>query len=282
MSNVLIVGGTGVVGSQICEMLLKRGDYAHLLVRDNEQSLAKAKPLIMMGAQIIKGDLTDPSSLRNAANTMDQIVATAATFDDSFTEGYRALLASAQRAHVNHFIYISNWPRIQPLLSTFVGKHLAEQLVIGSGINYTILQAEPFLGYVVNFMIKMAVDAGYPVGLFAKNDEVAKQGKHYWISETDVATLTVTMLGNLRAFDKIYHVGGPEALSFAGVVERYALINKANAPVVTLSEPPNGVPDFIYRLVGQLFEYDSPKPDDVGSQFGVKMTHPDTIIRQKQ
>ncbi len=49
-----MVGGTGVVGKQISEMLLKRGDYVHLLVRDNPESLAKAKPLIMMGAQIVK------------------------------------------------------------------------------------------------------------------------------------------------------------------------------------------------------------------------------------
>ncbi len=212
---------------------------------------------------------------------MDQVVATAATFDNSFTEGYRSLLASAKKANVSHFIYISNWPRIEPLLSTFVGKHLIEQLVIGSDINYTILRAEPFLGYVVNFMIKMALDAGYPVGLFAKNDTVSKQGKHYWISETDVATLTVTMLGNIRSFEKIYHVGGPEALSLVDVVHRYSRLNKVDVPMLTLNDPPAGVPDFIYQLVGQLFEYDSPKPDDIANQFGVKMTHPDAIIRQK-
>jgi uncharacterized protein YbjT (DUF2867 family) len=56
---ILIVGGSGILGREVAKMLLSQGQQVRLLVR----TPAKVDDLKQLGAEVMQGDLIDPSSL---------------------------------------------------------------------------------------------------------------------------------------------------------------------------------------------------------------------------
>src|SRR5512142_1469844 len=63
--KVLVVGGTGTVGSQVVRELAGRGVEVRVLTRDP----SKAK--LPSGVQAVKGDLLDPATIRTVFDGMD-------------------------------------------------------------------------------------------------------------------------------------------------------------------------------------------------------------------
>src|SRR5690349_15597550 len=61
--TVLVTGATGKQGGATARALLAAGIGVRALVRDP----AKARPLADLGAELVRGDLNDPASLRAAA-----------------------------------------------------------------------------------------------------------------------------------------------------------------------------------------------------------------------
>src|SRR5260370_22922453 len=74
MSQVLVTGASGLVGANVCRLLIKRGQTARALVR----SRSGTEPLAAIGAELADGDVTDADSLRRAASGMDAVVTSAA------------------------------------------------------------------------------------------------------------------------------------------------------------------------------------------------------------
>jgi farnesol dehydrogenase len=74
MSQVLVTGASGLVGANVCRLLIERGHTARALVR----SRSGTEPLAAMGAELADGDVTDADSLRRAGSGMDAVVHSAA------------------------------------------------------------------------------------------------------------------------------------------------------------------------------------------------------------
>lgn len=64
MARVLVTGGTGLIGSNICEQLVARGDEVAALVRQGSD----AAELEALGVAVVRGDITDPADVRRAAD----------------------------------------------------------------------------------------------------------------------------------------------------------------------------------------------------------------------
>jgi uncharacterized protein YbjT (DUF2867 family) len=58
--NVLVLGGTGTVGSQVVRELVGKGVDVSVLTRD-------PKKAVPAGARAVPGDLLDPRTIRSAA-----------------------------------------------------------------------------------------------------------------------------------------------------------------------------------------------------------------------
>ena len=56
---ILIIGASGFLGREVTKLLLSKGEQIRLLVR----TPAKVEDLKQAGAEIMQGDLIDPSSL---------------------------------------------------------------------------------------------------------------------------------------------------------------------------------------------------------------------------
>jgi dihydroflavonol-4-reductase len=72
--NVLVTGGTGLIGSNVCEQLVARGDEVRALARAGSET----GPLRQLGVSIVTGDITDGDSLVAASDGCDGIIHCAA------------------------------------------------------------------------------------------------------------------------------------------------------------------------------------------------------------
>ena len=73
---VLVVGGTGMLGSQVATELLKRGKQVRALVRPGSD----ASRLEAAGVEIARGDMMDAWSLLRAMEGADAVITSAAGY----------------------------------------------------------------------------------------------------------------------------------------------------------------------------------------------------------
>lgn len=138
MSTVLVVGATGSIGQHVVAQSLKAGYETRALVRDP----ARAGRL-PTGVQVVVGDLTDSSTLREAVEGVTGIV---------FTHGSHGGAQEAEAVDygaVRNVLDVLNAPaRIALMTAIGVTKHTAghdwkrrgERLVRASGLPYTIVR----------------------------------------------------------------------------------------------------------------------------------------------
>src|SRR3954462_9433895 len=111
----LIVGATGDLGGRIVRILRAEGHEVRCLVRAGSNDAE----LRGLGASVVRGDLTDPASLRGACEGVDTVIATAAaiarilagartpTIRETDEIGMLALVDAAESAGVHRFLYPS-------------------------------------------------------------------------------------------------------------------------------------------------------------------------------
>ncbi|HXM76965.1 MAG TPA: NmrA family NAD(P)-binding protein, partial [Thermoanaerobaculia bacterium] len=137
--KVLVIGGTGTVGSQVVRELVTRGADVTVLTRDP----GKAKGL-PQAARLVRGDLLDPATVRSVFTGMEGVFLLNAV---SATESHEGLMAvnGARMAGVARIAYLSVHNVDQhPQLPHFGSKVPIEMALKESGIACTILRANNF------------------------------------------------------------------------------------------------------------------------------------------
>jgi uncharacterized protein YbjT (DUF2867 family) len=135
--KVLVLGGTGTVGSHVVRDLLARGAEVSVLTRDPKKSLPP-------GAKAVTGDLLAPATVRSAFLGMDGVFLLNAV---SATECHEGLMAvnGARMAGVKKVVYMSVQDADKaPHLPHFGAKLPIEAALKASGIPFTILRPNNF------------------------------------------------------------------------------------------------------------------------------------------
>lgn len=149
--KITVAGGTGFLGSNIVRALLDRGHEVTVLGRD--PSKAGLNPLLH-GAQAIRGDVTDPSSLKGVFDGADAVVGAVQfpnhpvevprkylTYDRYDRVGTENLIAAATASGVGRYVYISGaGASITSDKTWYRAKGYAERAVRESGIDFSILR----------------------------------------------------------------------------------------------------------------------------------------------
>lgn len=137
--RILIIGGTGTVGSQIALNLAGRGESVRVMTRSAEK--AKAVP---RGVEAVTGDLDTPASLAGAFRDVDAVFL-ATPLSPTETQAGLAAVAAARSAGVRRLVYMSvhNLERA-PHIPHFKSKLPIEKSVRESGLEYTILAPNNF------------------------------------------------------------------------------------------------------------------------------------------
>jgi uncharacterized protein YbjT (DUF2867 family) len=214
---ILVVGSTGLVGSEICRMLASNGKPFRALVRETSDP-ARVEWLMDYGARLVKGDLRDPASLKAACQGVQEVICTVSAMPFSYQpgvndlqkvdlQGVECLIDIARAEGVRQFIYISCSASRPPGCPVVCAKRLVEQWLKESGLGYTILRPgffmEVWLSPMAGFDMVQAKATIYGTG----DQPIA------WISLKDVAQFAVESLENPKARNCILELGGPESLS---------------------------------------------------------------------
>jgi dihydroflavonol-4-reductase len=111
--KVLVTGATGKVGHAIASALVERGDEVRVLVRDPD----RARDVLPIGVEAVRGDVTDPGSLRramaarelvfNAMGLPEQWVRDEGIFERVNAIGSGELARAARDAGVPRFVHTS-------------------------------------------------------------------------------------------------------------------------------------------------------------------------------
>ncbi|MCL4814941.1 MAG: NmrA family NAD(P)-binding protein [Vicinamibacteraceae bacterium] len=137
--RVLVLGGTGTVGSAVSRQLVERGVETTVLTRSAEKASR-----LPAGASAVVGDLLDPASVRSVVRGVDGVFLLNAVSVTECHEGLMALNA-AREARVSRIVYVSVASAEQAVhLPHFGSKVAIEMALKASGLDVTILRPNNF------------------------------------------------------------------------------------------------------------------------------------------
>lgn len=283
----LVVGATGMLGGMIARKLLAKGSPVRIMVRRSSDYRA----LESEGAEVVFGDLKDPSSLEAATREVTTVVTTANaaqrggqdTIESVDLMGNRSLIDAARKNGVKQFVFVSAAmvDETSPV-PLFAAKAKSETYLRGSGLPWTIVAPHAFMDVWFPMIIGSALGAGKPV-------PVVNGGKtrRSFVAVDDVAALTVAAVGHPQAMCQRIVLGGPEALSWSDVVAETGKIIGRELPVQNLQpgEPVPTLPPPANQFIGFLLAGLEQQDDIVDSTatartFGIGLTPARTVLQQ--
>jgi uncharacterized protein YbjT (DUF2867 family) len=221
---IFIAGATGFVGGYLVHDLLSKGFKLKCLVRSNKA----AEALSSKGVEVVRGDITDPVSLRSILQPEDFVIHLVgiieekekATFQTVHVDGTANLVAEAIKTGVGHFFYQSALGADRESWSGYLRtKAEAEQVVMQSGLNYTIFRPSLIIGPWDGFTKKMAEMIKLSPVIPIPGEGRSKFQPVYirdWIRCLEM------VLDEPENFRSTYDIGGPEQLSYREIVEALA------------------------------------------------------------
>jgi uncharacterized protein YbjT (DUF2867 family) len=218
----LVVGATGLLGTEICRRLSAAGESVRAMVRKTSDP-AKKSILKELRAELVEGDLKDRASLDRACQGATAVITTPVaigskqegdTFETVDLRGQISLVDAARAASVQHFVFISvsgNFDKHggNPLVDAkrAVEKHLRQ-----SGLTYTILRPSVFME------IWLSPHLGFDFQNAKATIYGSGENKISYISLDDVARFATETSSSLAGRNAIIELGGREALNPLEVV----------------------------------------------------------------
>jgi uncharacterized protein YbjT (DUF2867 family) len=198
--KILVIGGTGLIGSKLVKLLTERGHEA-----------IAASPAT--GVNTITGEGLD-AALAGVDTVVD--VANSPSFEDKavlefFQTSGRNLLAAEARAGVRHHVALSVvGTRRLAESGYFRGKIVQEDLIEAAGIPYTIVHSTQFFEFLGGI-----VQSG------AQGDEVRLSSAYVQPIASDDVALAMADATLGAPVNGIVEIAGPEKVRLSELVQRY-------------------------------------------------------------
>jgi uncharacterized protein YbjT (DUF2867 family) len=206
MTKILVTGATGNTGSLVVHELLGKGADVRALVRDE----AKAAPLKEAGAEIVIGDLDDPTTLAAAFEGVDKVYLVA--WNGPTGEQQRKNLVEAAKASGSPHVVVGGALGIKSRIID--GIDAANDMLKDSGLPWTILQPTFFMQNLMG--AKQSVAQGNAL-YFDLAD-----GKVPMIDIRDIASSAAAVLTSEGHEGKTYDLTGPAAISMNDVAAAFS------------------------------------------------------------
>jgi uncharacterized protein YbjT (DUF2867 family) len=221
---ILLVGGTGLLGSRIAHRLARPQATVRALVRPETDSSA----LEALGIEVVRGDLRDRPSLVPAVAGVETIVSTAnaigrilagerdLAIQDVDVRGYENLIEVAEGAGVSRFIYLTFGGAVRDAGVPFTEAKLAtERRLRASSMQPVMVCPDMFQ----EVWLSPAVGFDWPAGkatVFGRG-----QAKAAYFAVDDVAEAVERLAEHAQPPD-VVPLGGPEAITREEAVEAFA------------------------------------------------------------
>ena len=224
MRPILVVGATGLLGSEVCRLLCGSQHTVRGLVRPGSPRIEMLRRL---GVDLVAGDLRDVRSLEAALRGVSTVISTASGAasrlpGDSLShvdrDGQRALVDAARRGGARRFLFTSVSPHLRRTTPLVRYKRETEAAVRGSGMAWVIVQPSAF----------MEAWLGRGAGFDVESRRVFVLGSGEapvsWVSVRDVAKVIAGIADPESGVSRTcVPVGGPDAvppLEAARIFER--------------------------------------------------------------
>ncbi|WP_019932089.1 SDR family oxidoreductase [Nocardia sp. BMG111209] len=216
-ATILITGGTGVLGSRVVPLLQDKGYALRVLSRHTRDSTD--------GVEYVACDLLKDEGIDRAVAGVEIILHLAGSTkgDDVAT---RNLVAAAQRAGVRHMVYISVIGADKVPLAWFRSKRGAEQAIVDSGIEWTILRAAQFHELTLKTIAMMAKMPIVPA------PGVRMQPVDSGDVAARIAELTLAAPAGLVA-----DIAGPTEYAMADLIRGYLHATGKRRPILSFGMP---------------------------------------------
>lgn len=106
---------------------------------------------------------------------------------------------------------------------------------------------------------------------------------HSLISVGDVAAFAAAAVGHPAATNRRLALGGPEAVSWRGIVDAFGQVLGRELPVqfVAPGQAIHGLPEIVPPVLAALETYDSPIPmEEMARVFGVRQTPLASVVHR--
>ncbi len=207
--NILVVGSTGTVGSEVVRMLSGRGDSVRATTRSPEKTAAQPS-----GVNGVVADLEDPASLPPVFDGIETVFLLTAVSPNETARGLAAV-AAAKAAGVRRIVYMTiHKLREAAHIPHFGGKVPVADAIMESGMEYTFLEPNNF--YQNDLWLKDAI-----VGQGVYPSPTGSVG----LSRVDVRDIVEAAVNALTAsgFERrAYVLVGPEALTGSKIAAVYS------------------------------------------------------------
>ncbi|HET8607927.1 MAG TPA: NAD-dependent epimerase/dehydratase family protein [Gaiellaceae bacterium] len=225
--TILVTGGTGFVGGHVVHELRAQERPVRMLVREPSRGTRAAA----LGAELVRGDMTDPASLRRAVKGCSAVVHLVAIrrgrpedFERLMVQGTRDLLAAARAAGVERFVHMSaagTSEHTAQAIPYFRAKWESERAVAGSGIAYTIFRPSFVFGRDGGVLPLFLRQVRYLPLTPVVGSGLARL-QPIWAD--DVAAYFAAAIDKAEARDRVFELGGPDVVTWNELYARIAKV----------------------------------------------------------
>ncbi|MBI5813910.1 MAG: complex I NDUFA9 subunit family protein [Meiothermus silvanus] len=227
--NVLIVGGTGFVGTHLTRCLLQKGHRVQVLSRQGTG--------LVSGARYIRGNAATGEGLAPAMKDAEAVIYLVAiirergdqTFQQAIVEGTRNTLEAARAAGVRRYLHMSALGAARGTGSRyFEAKAEAEERVRDSGLDWTIFrpslifgEGDDFFGGVLRGLVQGGSQNGLwypPLPVIPLIGDGHFPFRPVWVG--DVSEAFAQALEKPQTIGQTYELVGPQEYTFRELVLR--------------------------------------------------------------
>jgi NADH dehydrogenase len=258
-SNILVVGGSGFIGSSVVARLASSGYRVRVPTRHRE----RARHLILLpGVDVVQADVHDPAALRRLMDGCDAVInlvgilhgrAGADGWGPDFQRAHVALptllartcaeLGIRRLIHMSALGVVDGGERTLP--SRYLRSKAAGEAAVRaqSGLDVTVLRPSVVFGADDAFLNLFAqLQTVLPVVALA-----GSQARFQPIWVADVAQAIVNVLDDPRSVGKAFELAGPEVFTLRELVQLSGTWSGHRRPVI-------GLPQGLGRLVATMME----------------------------
>lgn len=238
--NILVAGGSGFIGSHIVRELVESCPDAVVRILTR-----KAKSANPWGRQVAyaEGDVTVTRSLSGPVEGVDAAVhcvqfpnhpvenpAKGWTYERVDGQGTRNLVEACAKAGVRRFVYLSGAGagpgKVQPW---FRAKHMAEEAVRQSGMEYAILRPSWVYGPEDRSLNRfVSLTRHFPFVPVIGNGKAKVQP----ISVFDIAKVAALCATRAEAPNRVFELGGPQELSMNEILRTLQKVLGKRRPLI--------------------------------------------------
>jgi uncharacterized protein YbjT (DUF2867 family) len=224
---ILVTGATGFVGSRVVHALRAEERDVRCLVRRP----ARARTLEAWGCELVAGDVTDAASLERAAEGCDAVVhlvsiiaGRPSEFERVMVQGTRDLVAAAADAGVRRFVLMSalgTTAETRTLVPYYSAKWEMEETLRAAELEHVIFRPSFVFGrdggVLPLFVRQVRWSPVVPVV-----GDGTRRLQPIWVD--DVAAFFARAIDLPAAANRLFELGGPEALSWNELYRRIARV----------------------------------------------------------